>query len=58
MTVTDAARLKTVDPSTVRRWCQRGLIPAELHGKTWWITDVAALKQFTPPPPGHKSKRA
>ena len=58
-TATVALRLG-VEPMTVRRWCQRGLLPgAEKSGvepRTTWLIPESALEGFTPPKRGPRKR--
>ena len=58
LTVTQAAALIGAHSATVRRWCEKGTLPAEKVGWSW-IIDQADLDAFTPPkrgrPPNSKS---
>lgn len=44
-TVKDISKLKDVDESLVRRWCQDGKIPAHKAGRDWLI-DMNALRKM------------
>lgn len=37
MTVSQAAKMLNVNPSTVRRWVQRGQVPAQKWGSVYYI---------------------
>ena len=37
MTVSQAAKVLNVNPSTVRRWVQRGQVPAQKWGSVYYI---------------------
>lgn len=53
LTTAEAARLLGVTADTVKRYCVKGLLPAQKLGKTW-VIEASALKTFEPPAPGAK----
>ena len=57
LSVTEAARILSVSPALVRRYCQRGRLPATKVGGAGWVIDEAALAAFAarPRPVGNKS---
>jgi len=56
----DVARKYGVSLTTVRKWCERGLLPgAELVGirlRATWVIPESALVGFEPPKPGRPKK--
>ena len=52
MTVSQAAKVLNVNPSTVRRWVQSGRVPAQKWGSVYYI-EPAALNII----PAHRSGR-
>lgn len=55
-TVTKAAQQLGVDASTVRRWCESGLLSARKLGKTWIIAQDA-IDHFERPKLGSPFKK-
>jgi len=56
LTVTDIAERYDVATSTVRRWCQRGLMPGAKRISRMWLVPVDALENFERPPMGRPPK--
>jgi len=46
LSVTEAAHILGVSPALVRRYCQRGLLPAIKVGSAGWAIDEADLAAF------------
>lgn len=51
LTTSQAAQLRKVDTSTIRRWCESGKLKAVKWGRDWQI-DADDLAQFQPKPVG------
>jgi len=47
LTTAQAARLRNVDPSTIRRWCESEKLKAIKMGRDW-IIDSDDLAEFQP----------
>ncbi|HHX44542.1 MAG TPA: helix-turn-helix domain-containing protein [Chloroflexi bacterium] len=60
LTTADVARRFGVSTTTVRRWCELGLLPgAERVGvkqRATWVIPEGALQGFEPPKPGRPKK--
>lgn len=48
LTVTEAATLLEVDVATVRRWCAKGVVPAERVGVRLWKIRTSVLRRRFP----------
>jgi excisionase family DNA binding protein len=55
ITTTEAAAIIGIDPSQVRRYCQRGALTAQRMGRDWMIERQAA-QDFKPAPVGPPRK--
>ena len=53
LTTQEAALRLGLSPRSVRLYCRRGDLPAQLLGGQWLIREADALR-FTPPPPGRR----